>query len=316
MLPLLPCGCDLRLDDINGFSAAPAILGEYRIRRRLGSGGGGCAYLAGGRHGREVVVKTPRAWSNVPELFQEARCLAGPPLPHIARPLALALCRLPGVGPAVPVLVLEAYAGSLADRLADAGRIAPPLAARWIDQLATALAASGLLHRDLKPENVLLDAADQAWLCDFGLALPASPLVRQRIACVSIGHIGTPIYMAPEQIYQAADIDERADIYALGLLLFELLTGELAHPLHREGQSELDYLESLLLAEVPWQRVADPGLAAVVRRCTAKRRRERYADHGALRVALAAARTTAPHGIPAAPLSLPARARAWPPGGR
>ncbi len=283
---------------------------RLRILGPLGAGGSGCLYL--GRlepEGALRAVKVPRDWTRATEIYHETRYLIGYSHPHVVPIHAIQLALIPRAQHPVPVLLLDLIGGCMAERLV-AGAIDANLAMRWIRQIATGLEASSLLHRDLKPENVLIDRHDNAWLCDFGLCLPARAAVRERLGIPALGVVGTPLYMAPEQIYQAADIDQRADIYALGLLLYELLVGEPAHPLHRPTQDEEHYLDALLEAEVPWSRVPIPALAEVVRRCTIKKRRERYQTHAELRAALDAAEASSSPQHPQQPPSPPARDQA------
>jgi serine/threonine protein kinase len=125
-------------------------------------------------------------------------------------------------------LVTELVAGrSLANRLTD-GPLTAPEVVRIGARLAAALAhvhESGIVHRDIKPANILLDEADNPRLSDFGIALRAD----QTRLTDGRDIIGTPAYLAPEQV-RGSDIGPAADIYALGLVLLECLTGEIEYP--------------------------------------------------------------------------------------
>ena len=215
LITIMPARGELPLSD-------PHML---RILGPLGAGGSGCIYL--GRlepNGGLRAVKVPRDWARATEIYHETRYLIASSYPHVVPIHGIQLALIPGAQHPVPVLLLSVVGTCLAERLV-AGAVAPALAIRWVRQLATGLQASSLLHRDLKPENVLIDAQEDAWLCDFGLCLPARAALRARLGIAPVGLVGTPLYMAPEQLYQAADIDERADIYALGLLLYERAGG-------------------------------------------------------------------------------------------
>jgi serine/threonine protein kinase len=159
------------------------------------------------------------------------------------------------------------------------GRLEPLRAARIVRQVAGALDAAharGMLHRDVKPSNVLLDHGDHVYLSDFGLAKPAS-------SDEALTRHGTIVaraeYVAPEQLLNQR-VDARADIYALGCLLFEVLTGEA--PFATEGRGALAHVDAAppsphdLSPDIPQQ------FDDVVRRAMAKDPSERYPSAGDL----------------------------------
>jgi hypothetical protein len=210
-------------------ASLPEIPG-YELVERLGEGGMGEVFLARQLSlDREVAVKLVRRELLAEEWFlerleREARLLARLRHPHLVT--VHDFLRLPDGTAAVVMELVEG--GSLRDRL----RAAPaglPLdeALTLIRQVATALAAAhaeGVVHRDIKPENVLLDAAGQVRVTDFGMALslaPGAPRLTRTGAT-----LGTPGYLAPEQL-TGADTDARTDLFALGVLLYEMLTGRL-----------------------------------------------------------------------------------------
>jgi serine/threonine-protein kinase len=126
--------------------------------------------------------------------------------------------------------------GSLDQRLRD-GPLPPAQAAHLFSQIGSALGYAhreGIVHRDIKPSNILLDKNGDPYLMDFGIAklLGGSSLTATGVA------VGTPSYMAPEQ-WRGGDIDARTDIYALGVMLYEMLTGRL--PFQGETPSVLMY---------------------------------------------------------------------------
>jgi serine/threonine-protein kinase len=210
-------------------ASLPVIPG-YELLERLGEGGMGEVFLARQLSlDREVAVKLVRRELLAEEWFlerleREARLLARLRHPHLVT--VHDFLRLPD-GTAVVVMELV-EGGSLRDRL----RAAPdglPLdeAVTLIRQVAAALAAAhaeGVVHRDIKPENVLLDAAGQVRVTDFGMALSLAPGA-QRLTRTG-ATLGTPGYLAPEQL-TGADTDARTDLFALGVLLYEMLTGRL-----------------------------------------------------------------------------------------
>ncbi|MDC0741864.1 protein kinase domain-containing protein [Polyangium mundeleinium] len=133
--------------------------------------------------------------------------------------------------------------------------------------------AAGVVHRDLKPENVLLAKDGRVVITDFGIARMHEPEgSRTQVGAV----IGTPAYMAPEQVQGIADIDTRADIYALGAMLYELFTGEKAW----RGESIVSVAAARLVQPPPDPRVKRPDLptacGTIVLKCMARDRDERY----------------------------------------
>jgi serine/threonine protein kinase len=160
-------------------------------------------------------------------------------------------------------------------------------------RLAESLGAAhsrGVVHRDLKPSNILLPGGilEQATIVDFGVAtFPKAPR-----ATLSGTVVGTPAYMAPEQAQGARDLDARSDIFALGCILHECLTG---HPVF-DGQHFMAILLKIVLEEVP--RLCDlgldvpPALDALIGRMLAKDRALRPADGSAMTTALAELETT------------------------
>ena len=137
----------------------------------------------------------------------------------------------------------------------------------------TSAHAAGVVHRDLKPDNVLIASDGRVVLTDFGIA---RAFIDVGAASTMGVLVGTPAYMAPEQVEGQPDIDARADIYALGGLIYELLVGRRAWP----GESPLAVAAARLLTDPPDPRRACPGLpdamGALVLKCLARRREERF----------------------------------------
>ncbi|MEZ5963591.1 MAG: serine/threonine-protein kinase [Planctomycetota bacterium] len=182
-----------------------------------------------------------------------------------------------GVHEDQPYLAMELVAGrSLAERLREDGVLAPLEAARVVAEVARAVHAlheGGVVHRDLKPANVLIDAAGRARVTDFGLALLAGAGLGQED-----GVVGTPGCMAPEQIdARVGEVGPRSDVWAMGSLLFRLLTSEPPHL----AATPIELL--LAAADRPARTLrsvlpkAPPELDAVVRRCLALDPAERFA---------------------------------------
>ncbi len=197
--------------------------GRIRLVRRLGEGAMGVVYLGEDTLlGRKLAVKElAAAVSSDPaareRFLREAQVLAQLSSPHVVQVYDLV------DDGARAYLCMELCEGTdLAATLRQRGRLEPQEAARVAAQIATALAAAhqkGIVHRDLKPANVLWADAETLKVADFGLArLRDSSLTQEGVV------MGTPYYMAPEQVL-GRTVDERADLYALGCVLFELCTG-------------------------------------------------------------------------------------------
>ncbi|WP_437673648.1 protein kinase domain-containing protein [Sorangium sp. So ce131] len=295
--------------------AAPRI-GGYRVRRLVARGGFGIVFEAGReRDGARVAIKVPRDDRDDAPAYLEHEIAA---LARVAGPHVPAVLEHGCTPDGAPYLVMQYIdAPPLADRLVDLPEPVPvseavALAEAILRALA-AVHARGCLHRDLKPENILIDGALHVTLIDFGLTVPLGPegASTQDSSTEGVG-MGTAEYMAPELWEGLLDVDRRADLYAVGAILFEMLAGCPPfwgpRPLVREGH----------LSRRP-PHIGAPGrgpsvLSAVedvVARCLAKDRRERFDTADDLRAALDAALREAPTlrctrpGPPAAMLDVP-----------
>jgi WD40 repeat protein len=258
----------------------PEQVGRYRILGRLGQGGMGTVYRAEDPQLRRVVaLKVPRFEGPEPlratateRFLREARAAAQVRHPHV--------CPIHDVGEqdGVPYVVMEYVEGqSLADRLAGAGRYDDPAAAvrlaRQVAEALEAVHARGLVHRDLKPGNILLDPAGRAVLTDFGLA--RSELEGEQLTADGV-LVGTPAYMAPEQAGLAgASVGPWTDLYSLGVVLYQMLTGRLAF----EGPVvRLLYSVTHDTPAPPSQSRPDldPALDVLVLKAMARRPEDRY----------------------------------------
>lgn len=207
---------------------------RFRILSKLGEGGMGTVFRAYDEElERTVALKflLPGAELNqtppLSFLRREARALASLNHENIVRIFDVDEWWAP-VGIAVPFLIMECLEGQSLSRLLARGRPEVLRALDLVAQVAAGLAhahASGVVHRDIKPSNVFVLGSGRVKLLDFGLALRASSSTSPR----ALLRAGTPRYMAPEQ-HRGERPDERADIWAVGVLLFEILTGEHPYP--------------------------------------------------------------------------------------
>jgi len=211
-------------DPIDRLNAA--LAGRYRLERELGQGGMATVYVAEDiRHHRRVAVKVLRPELSAaigPDRFlQEIEVTAGLQHPHIL-PLFDS-----GDADGLLFYVMPFVAGeSLRDRLTREGRLPLQEALTLAGDVAAALGfahARGIVHRDIKPENILLEDGE-GLVADFGIALALARVESSRLTGTGLA-IGTPAYMSPEQVAGQPAIDGRSDVYALGCVLYEMLTG-------------------------------------------------------------------------------------------
>jgi hypothetical protein len=272
------------------------VAGKYRIENEIGAGGMGVIVAA--RHeqlDQRVAIKFVRGETlgneeGVQRFLREARAAVRLRSEHAARVLDVGTLES-----GVPFMVMEYLEGQdLARVLAERGPISAELAADWIAQACEALAeahAAGIVHRDLKPQNLFLartvGGADHVKVLDFGVSksidsITGAPGALTRTSAI----LGSPLYMAPEQMRSSRDADARADVWALGVVLFELLT--------RRWPFEAETLPGLCLKVVgdPPMSIAElrpdipEHIVAVIERCLAKDPADRYANAAELSTAL------------------------------
>lgn len=270
-------------------------LGDYDLGKLLGVGGMAEVYWAYDRIlMRDVAVKVLSSSlsedGNYVDRFRaEARRVAALRHPHLVPVYHAGEEELDGQR--YLYLVMPLLHESLEDVLQRTGKLAPAEAVSLVLQIADGLSAAhrhGLVHRDVKPGNILLDADGQAALADFGLARE----VRRPPSAITQQPWGTPEYMAPEQFHGTA-VDERADIYALGVVLYELLTGK--RPF--EGGSSYDIAAQALTGSLTplstYDVAVPPALERVVLKALAREPGDRYPSMAAF--ALALRQAVSPH---------------------
>jgi serine/threonine-protein kinase len=278
------------------FAALQAALGpQYRLQRELGRGGMGVVFLATDTTlDRRVAIKVVH-----PELaphesitrrfLAEARTIA-----RLRHPNIVAI-HAAGSADGLLYYVMDEVAGeSLRQRLNRDGRLGTDEAARITAELASALEAArhaGVVHRDVKPENVLLDeSTGRPLLADFGIARAVAVEAGGSTTGQGVA-VGTPAYMSPEQA-AGEEIDTRSDLYALGIVAYEMLAG---HPPF-QGPHRVVVSKHIAERPVPIQRLRSEtpaGLATAVMRALEKQPSDRWQTGDELRRALAGETTLA-----------------------
>jgi serine/threonine protein kinase len=279
-------------------------LGPYRLLGELGEGGMGRVYRA--VHtviGRPVAIKILNAEvADDPEVqsrfFMEARIVNEIHHPNIVEVTDF------GTSAGRPFIVMEYLKGeTLTSRVEKAGALQEGVAIRIGRQIASALGAvheRGIVHRDLKPDNIFLsnhlDYPDFVKILDFGIAKFLRRDQAQQHHTQTGTVIGTPAYMSPEQCLGDVTLDLRSDIYSLGVVLFEMMTG---HP-----PFEADGMGRLMLAQIqdpPPSAGASPGLDAIIERALSKQPAARFASMQEMRDALGALESPGTPSIPRLP---------------
>ena len=261
---------------------------QYEIIRPLGRGGMGWVYLARERAlERFVAIKVLRpdlalAEGHRERFRREARIAA-----RLTHPGILGLHSFGEIGNLWYFVMTYVRGETLAEKIRREGFLPWKDAHRILAEMADALDCAhrnGVVHRDIKPANILLDSdTGHAILADFGI----SKMFDANEHLTATGAVmGTPAYMSPEQVMGASDIDERADIYSLGAVAYVMLTGR--EPFRADSAAATAYRRlvedatpvELIVSSIP------PDLSAVVRKCMARERTERWPNAKALSVSL------------------------------
>lgn len=266
------------------------IAGKYRIEKKLGEGGMGAVFAARDETlGRAVAIKLlhPDAVEDPETLIRferEAKAAASLESEHVVR-----LYEFDQVEDGTPYMVMELLDGVDLRTLIEKG---PPLsiaeAVDYVVQACEGLAVAhsrGIVHRDLKPSNLFRTLRPSGYvikIVDFGV----SKSMLEAFALTQTARmLGTPFYMAPEQMRSARDVDARSDIWSLGAILHELLCGKrpfaattLTELIVKVATDELEEPENVVLPDELWK---------ALRRAMAKSREHRFADVGQLALAIA-----------------------------
>ncbi len=254
-------------------------VGHYDIVGELGRGGMGVVYKGfEASLGRHVAIKTlSEALANDPSVverfFREARSMAQLNDPHIVQIYFV------GEDQGQPFFAMEFVAGeSLSQRLKREHILAPFEAARLLLQVAQGLSTAhdrGVIHRDIKPANLLITERGVVKVADFGIALASQDFNKKLTGTGQF--VGTPGYLSPE-VCLGKPVDQRSDIFALGIVFFEMLTGQTPF----QDESPLGMMLEVVQADIPDVRrindAIDPSLSEILKRMVAKEPADRYAD--------------------------------------
>ena len=268
------------------------IMGRYRLDRRIERGGMGSIFEARDLHlGRQVAVKVLHGalmGEEVARRFEtEARLTAS-----LHHPNVVTVFDYGSTGTGNSFLVMELLEGfTLLAAIRDEGALAPERVARWLDQVCEGIKAAhraGIIHRDLKPANVFVTKLEgregPVKILDFGVAKVRSTAIEAAHGLTAPGAlVGTFSYMAPEQL-AGGEVDERSDVFALGVLAVESLTGE--RPFGGSDPSEI--LANIARGDFRFDGAFTgiERLREVVARCLAREPRDRFASVTALQAEL------------------------------
>ncbi|WP_437929603.1 protein kinase [Sorangium sp. So ce291] len=271
-------------DVIEAYKLLPGMLlaRKYRLSRKIGQGAMGVVWAASNEAtGREVALKViARPDPSLRKrLLREAQSCGALQHPNIVDVIDVARTES-----GEPCMIMELLVGeSVAALLEARRRLDAPLAARIAHDVAGALAAAHavqIVHRDLKPANLFLHRPPEASdfvvkVLDFGVAKNLADA--RGVTSTLDAAVGSPFYMSPEQVRADRDVDPRADLWALGVVLFEMLTG--VRPFQGEGPQ---LLSQILEGEIPkvsrYVRRVDERLVRIVDRCLRRERGERFAS--------------------------------------
>jgi WD40 repeat protein/serine/threonine protein kinase len=272
-------------------SGVPERIGDYRIVRRIGAGGVGTGFEAEqDEPRRRVALKVLRAEAASPDIQrrfeQEAHALGSLHHPGVAQVYALG--RFEGTGGTVPYIALEFVDGLVLTDYADQSQLDRQQRLELLAEVCDAVQHAhqqGVIHRDLKPANILVGDDGQPKVLDFGVSHVARDGHKDSADLTKTGHLlGTVAYMSPEQARGERAIDTRADVYALGVIGYELLCGRRPHEI-----DELSLMEALQIVQIrpaprldSFDRSLRGDLSIILGKAVEPERERRYASAAAL----------------------------------
>jgi len=254
-------------------------IGTYEVLEEIGKGGMATVYRARQASvDRDVAIKViRRAIAGDPEAVQrfqrEARLIARLEHPHI-----LPIYDFDGAHDP-PYLVMRYLESGTLEEVMEQGLLPLDEVAYLLRQVCSALDyghRQGIVHRDIKPSNIMIDQQGNAFVTDFGIARIAAEAGGRQITATG-AIIGTPDYMSPEQAQGRDDIDARADIYALGAMLYHMLTGDVPFQADTPMNVLMKHIHDPVLPLRDRNPAVPPAAEAVVLKAMAKDREQRYA---------------------------------------
>ncbi len=277
-----------------------ALSGTYRVEREIGQGGMATVFLATDlKHNRPVAIKVLRpdlaATLGHERFLREIEIAARLQHPHI-----LPVYDSGTAGHLLYYVMPFVEGESLRDRLVRGGPLPPAEAVRLAREVADALDYAhrqGLVHRDIKPANILISQGN-AVVADFGIARAVTASAAGGGGLTQAGMaVGTPSYMSPEQALGEQNLDGRTDIYALGVVLYEMLKGSPPY----EGTTPQSIIAQALSAAPPGLEADPLLLQPVIARAMAREPRDRFATAGEMRTALDTTNSGSRHVLTARP---------------
>jgi eukaryotic-like serine/threonine-protein kinase len=277
-------------------AAGSVLAGKYRVERVIGEGGMGVV-IAAFHEGlkQKVALKFlhgahARNHEVVARFLREGRAAAQIQSEHVGR-----VTDVGTLDNGAPYLVMEYLDGSdLSGLLRKSGTLSVDDAVDYVLQACEAIAEAhmvGIVHRDLKPANLFLTARRDGSPCvkvlDFGISKVSASAGDTEALTRTTGTMGSPLYMSPEQLRSARDVDARTDLWAIGVILFEILTGQ--QPFLADEVPQLT-IKIVMEPPTPLRSLrpdVPPGLDSVIMRCLEKDPAGRYSNVGELALALA-----------------------------
>ena len=266
---------------------SPQTIGRYKIEKELGRGGMAVVYLA-----RDPLIKRQVAVKVLlPQLTLEPKLLArfqreAQVIAAIEHPFIVPIYDF-GEHNGQPFIVMRYMdGGDLSARLKQ-GALSITEITSLIERIGAALDQAhkqGVIHRDLKPGNILFDQYNHPFLSDFGIA---RLLESNHTLTGTGGLIGTPAYMSPEQVHGDEEVDHRSDIYALGCIVFEALTGQTPYKAETPAELMMKHVLSPVPRILKVKSDLPPGSETIISQAMAKDREQRYSTAKSLAVDLA-----------------------------